>query len=77
VRILVQQTWDDNMLDKIKRQVGQLEKAARERMEPTSYTGTEGGVVPCNPKAGKKVVMGSLWVERKSSLLNLSSVSIG
>jgi hypothetical protein len=41
------------MLDKIRRRVGQLEKAQREIMEPKSHIGTEGGVVPGNPKGGK------------------------
>ena len=36
VRVLVQKTSDEKMLDKIKRRVGQLEKAAKARMDPKS-----------------------------------------
>jgi hypothetical protein len=52
VWVLVQKISDDKMLDKIKRWVGQLEKAHRNRMEPKYHTGTEGGAVPGNPKGG-------------------------
>jgi hypothetical protein len=45
VRVLVHKTSYDKMLDKIRRRVGQLEKAHRVRMEPKSHAGPE-GVVP-------------------------------
>jgi hypothetical protein len=53
--------------------VGQLEKAARERMEPTSQADTE-GVVPGDPRGGGQVLMGTQWIKRKRSLLKLSNV---
>jgi hypothetical protein len=34
VRVLAQKTTDDKMLDKIKRRVGQMEKAQKMRMKP-------------------------------------------
>jgi hypothetical protein len=40
------------MLDTIKRRVGQLEKAAWERIKPKSQTGNKSGVVPGNPHGG-------------------------
>ena len=44
VRVLAQNTSDDKMLAKIRRRVGQLEKAARERMEPRPKVGVKGEV---------------------------------
>ena len=44
VRVLAQNTSDDKMLAKIRRRVGQLEKAARERMEPKLKVGVKGEV---------------------------------
>jgi hypothetical protein len=34
VRVLAQKTMDDKMIDKIKRRVGQMEKAHKMRMKP-------------------------------------------
>jgi hypothetical protein len=39
VCVFSQKTSDDKMLDKIRRRVGQLEKAAQERMENKSQAG--------------------------------------
>jgi hypothetical protein len=49
VSVLAQKTSYDNLLDKIRRRVGQLKKASRERMEPKPQAGTE-GAVPASPK---------------------------
>jgi hypothetical protein len=41
VWILAQKTSDDNMLDKIKRRVGQMEKAHKMRMKPKTQASPE------------------------------------
>jgi hypothetical protein len=70
--ILAQKTLNDKMLDKIKRWVGQMEKAHKIRMKPKSQAGDE-GVVPGNPRGG--VLVWIPWKKKKSPLLNLSNVS--
>jgi hypothetical protein len=77
VRVLVQKTLDDKIMDKIKRRVGQLEKFAREIMEHTSNTDTKSGAVPGNPKGGEQAPTRIPWIDRKSSCLNLSKVYRG
>jgi hypothetical protein len=41
VRILAQKTSDDKMLDKIRRRVGQMEKAHKMRMKPKTQASPE------------------------------------
>jgi hypothetical protein len=53
VRILAQKTLDYKMLNKIKRRVGQMEKAHKMRMKPKIEAGPE-GALPGNPKGGGK-----------------------
>jgi hypothetical protein len=48
VHILVHNTSGDKILDNTRRQVGRLENAAWERMQPKSQAGNE-GAVPGNP----------------------------
>jgi hypothetical protein len=52
VCVRAQKTSDDKIIDKIRRQMGQLENATREIMEPKSHIGTK-GVVPGSPKGDK------------------------
>jgi hypothetical protein len=73
VWFLVQKTSDNKFFNEIKSQVGQLEKDHRERIKPKSHTGTEVGGVPGNPNGKKHVPIRIPWIERKSSLLNISS----
>jgi hypothetical protein len=50
VQIIVHNTSENKMLARIRRRVGQIEKAAWERMGPISNTGPKCGVVPGNAK---------------------------
>jgi hypothetical protein len=60
VRVLAQKTSDDKMLDKIKRRVGQMDKAHKVRMEP-KIQASPGVLVLVSRLERPRVLMSCAW----------------
>jgi hypothetical protein len=76
VKILAQKTSDDKMLHKIKRRVGQMEKAHTMRMKPKTWASPE-VVVPVYLMGSRRVLLWMERMKRRISLLILSNVTRG
>jgi hypothetical protein len=64
------------MLDKIRRHVGQMEKAHKMRIKPKTEAGPE-FVVPGDLMGVRKFLLWIPWNKKRISLLNLSNVTYG